>query len=67
MKVIVQHRFGITPDDLIKETARVFGFKKMGKKIEDKLEDVYYMLLRVGELEEFEEITGKTIVKRHAG
>ena len=42
------HSFGITPDDLITETARAYGFKRTGDKISTTLKAVYEQLLSDG-------------------
>lgn len=48
LKTIVMHSFGITPDDLITETARAYGFKRTGDKISTTLKAVYEQLLSDG-------------------
>ena len=46
LKTIAIHSFGITPDNLITETARVFGFKRTGGKIATILRCVYEQMLK---------------------
>lgn len=60
MKTIVEKSFGITPDSLITETARAFGFKRTGDKISTTLRSVYENLL---ERNVVKEIDGKVCVK----
>ena len=52
MKTIVQHSFGITPDDLFIVTAREFGFKRTGENIISSLRKVYQQMLRNGDVGE---------------
>ena len=59
LKTIVLHSFGITPDNLITETARTFGFKRTGDKISTTLKIVYEQLLDKGT---FKIVEGKVIV-----
>lgn len=54
LKTIVIHSFGITPDDLITETARTFGFKRTGGKISATLKTVYGQLIKDGILKEID-------------
>lgn len=56
MKTIVQHSFGITPDDLFIVTAREFGFKRTGENIINSLDRVYRQML---DNKEVSEIDGK--------
>lgn len=56
MQSIVSHSFGISSEALITETARVFGFKRTGEKIMNKLNKVYLKSLKQGV---FKEIDGK--------
>ncbi len=60
MKTIVQHSFGITPEDLFIVTAREFGFKRTGENIISSLRNVYEQMLRNNELTE---IDGKIWIK----
>jgi very-short-patch-repair endonuclease len=46
MKLIVQYAFGISPDSLITETARVFAFNRTGENIREEIEKSYKRLLR---------------------
>lgn len=46
MKTIVSHSFGITPDALIIETARAFGYKRTGANITNALKRVYRTMLK---------------------
>lgn len=41
MTTIVEHSFGIAPEDLFVETARVFGFRRTGENIVSALRRVY--------------------------
>jgi hypothetical protein len=59
MKTIVQHSFGITPENLITETARIFGFKRTGGKISATLKRVYE---KMKESQIIKEIDGKVCV-----
>ena len=45
MSTIVEHCFGIAPEDLFVETARVFGFKRTGENIVSSLRRVYNDML----------------------
>ncbi len=60
MKTIVQHSFGITSENLITETARVFGFKRTGGKISATLRRVYEEMI---EKHLIKEVDGKVCVK----
>lgn len=59
MKTIIQHSFGITPENLITETARVFGFKRTGGKISATLKRVYEKMI---ESQTIKEVDGKVCV-----
>lgn len=61
MTTIVQHSFGIGPDSLFVETAREFGFKRMGENIISSLRRVYNDMLNNGVLKEIE---GKISMKK---
>ncbi len=54
MKKIVQHSFGITPDDLFIVTAREFGFKRTGKNIINSLRKAYEKMLENNEITEMD-------------
>ena len=54
MQTIVFHSFGISSDALITETARVFGFKRTGTNIMNRLRNVYLKALEKGVLKEIE-------------
>lgn len=54
MKTIIQHSFGITPDDLFIVTAREFGFKRTGENIIHSLHNVYKQMLENSEIQEVE-------------
>ena len=56
MKTIVQHSFGITPNDLFIVTAREFGFKRTGENIINSLQIVYRQMI---ENNVFSEVDGK--------
>lgn len=56
MSRIVEHSFGITPEDLFVETARVFGFRRTGENILSSLRRVYYDMITKGQ---FKEVDGK--------
>lgn len=56
MKTIVQHSFGITPNDLFIVTAREFGFKRTGENIINSLQCVYKQMI---ENNQFIEVDGK--------
>ena len=60
MKTIAEKSFGITPDSLITETARAFGFKRTGDKISTTLRSVYENMI---ERNIVKEIDGKVSVK----
>lgn len=60
MKTIAEKSFGITPDGLITETARAFGFKRTGDKIYTTLRSVYEDMI---EKNVVKEIDGKVCVK----
>lgn len=60
MKTIAEKSFGITPDGLITETARAFGFKRTGDKISTTLRSVYENMI---ERNIVKEIDGKVSVK----
>jgi hypothetical protein len=59
LTTIAMHSFGITPDDLITETARVYGFKRTGGKISSTLRKIYTQLVAN---EKIKEIDGKVSV-----
>ncbi|MBR5394786.1 MAG: DUF4011 domain-containing protein [Bacteroidaceae bacterium] len=59
LTTIAQHSFGISPDNLITETARAFGFKRTGGNISFNLKRVYEKLLLD---EKIKEIDGKVSV-----
>lgn len=59
LTTIASQSFGITPDDLIIETARVYGFKRTGGKISSTLRKVYNQLEAEGKICE---IDGKVSV-----
>jgi len=59
MKTIAEKSFGITPDGLITETARAFGFKRTGDKISTTLKSVYEKMLKENVVKE---IDGKVSV-----
>lgn len=52
MKTIVQHSFGITPNDLFIVTAREFGYKRTGENIVYSLRKVYQQMLKNNEINE---------------
>ena len=54
MQTIVSHSFGISSEALITETARVFGFKRTGTNIMNRLRNVYLKSLKEGILDEIE-------------
>ena len=60
LTTIVKHSFGITHDDLITETARVYGFKRTGGKISSTLRKIYNQLVAN---EKIKEIDGKVSVQ----
>ena len=59
MSIIVQHSFGIDPENLFVETAREFGFKRTGEKITSSLRRVYNDMLKK---EIFKEKDGKVCI-----
>ena len=63
MKTIVQHSFGITPDDLFIVTAREFGFGRTGKEITHSLDRVYQYML---ENNEVIEVDGKICIENQS-
>jgi hypothetical protein len=46
MFVIINHSFSIKKEDLFQTTARVFGFKRSGNKINQRLEVSFDYLLQ---------------------
>jgi hypothetical protein len=46
MKQIAQYALGISPESLITETARVFGFTHAGEKIKEPIRETYQKMLR---------------------
>lgn len=54
MKTIVKKSFGITPDGLVIETARAFGFKRTGGKISATIKTVYENMIKDGVLKEID-------------
>lgn len=60
MKTIAEKSFGITPEGLITETARTFGFKRTGDKISTTLKSVYEKMLKENIVKE---VDGKVCVK----
>lgn len=56
MRTIVDHSIGIVAEDLFIETARVFGYKRMGENIVSALKRVYTNMLMNGQ---FIEVEGK--------
>jgi len=54
LTTIAKHSFGITPEDLITETARVYGFKRTGGKISSTLRKVYNQLVTNGRIKEID-------------
>ena len=60
MTTIVQHSFGIEPEGLFVETAREFGFKRMGENIVSSLRRVYSDMLKNDIIKEIE---GKVSIK----
>lgn len=54
MKTIVQHSFGITPEDLFIVTAREFGFRRTGDNIISSLRKVYQKMLIDGSVIEID-------------
>lgn len=64
MTTIVEHSFGIVPEALFIETARVFGFKRLGENIVSSLRRVYNDMLANGQ---FKEVDGKVCVNSLRG
>lgn len=56
MTSIVEHSFGISPEDLFIETARVFGFRRTGENITSTLKRIYTDYLNENW---FKEVDGK--------
>lgn len=54
LTTIASQSFGITQDDLITETARVYGFKRTGEKISSILRKVYNQLETDGKIKEID-------------
>ena len=54
LTTIANQSFGITPDALIIETARVYGFKRTGGKISATIQKVYDQLVADGKVKEVE-------------
>ena len=46
MKLITQYSLGISPDSLISETAKLFGFTHSGEKIKQVFTDIYKKMVR---------------------
>lgn len=61
MKTIVQHSFGITPENLFIVTAREYGFKRTGENIIHSLRNVYEEMLQNNEITE---VDGKVCVEQ---
>lgn len=60
MKTIIQHSFGITPEDLFIVTARELGFKRTGENITNSLQSVYKQMIDNNEIIE---IDGKVCIE----
>jgi hypothetical protein len=45
MKLVAQYALGISPESLIVETSKVFGFNHTGGKIKEKIQEIYKKLL----------------------
>ena len=45
MKAIAQYALGISPESLIAETAKVFGFSHVGEKSRKRFFDIYKRML----------------------
>jgi hypothetical protein len=54
MKTIASHSFGITPDNLVVQTAREFGYKRTSENITGTLKKVYDRMLNNYEVEEID-------------
>ena len=54
MKTIASHSFGITPDNLVVQTAREFGYKRTSENITYTLKKVYDRMLKNKEVEEID-------------
>lgn len=54
LTTIASHSFGITSDDLITETARVYGFKRTGEKISATLRKVYERMVSERKVKEID-------------
>ena len=54
LTTIARQSFGITPDNLITETARVYGFKRTGGKISSTLRKVYDQLVANEKIKEID-------------
>ena len=54
LTTIAKQSFGIAPEDLITETARVYGFKRTGGKISTVLRKVYSQLEHTGIIKEID-------------
>ncbi len=60
---LIENSFGLTPDDLLVETARKFGFKRTGENIGNALRRVYQSLSDSGKIKE---IDGKAAIVNNA-
>jgi hypothetical protein len=45
MKTVAQYALGISAESLIVETAKVFGFSRLGEKTKKRFSDIYKRLL----------------------
>ena len=45
LTTIASQSYGITPEDLITETARIYGFRRTGEKISTTLRKIYNQLV----------------------
>lgn len=52
IKLVIQSQFATPPDDLITQTAHLFGFKSTGKKTAKRIQEVLNSLIKSGELVE---------------
>ena len=51
LKVVLRHTIGTTLDDLIRDTARLMGWNRMGTKIRNQLEKEVQILINTGEIQ----------------
>ena len=46
MGIVINHNIGLTKEDLIHETAKAFGFNRIGNNITERIESVIDLLIK---------------------